>query len=483
MGCSFSKEKEAKLAELEPPKESSSSLAGVSGAPSKSQTLTSTSSSADTFRTSQEERNDGNDGEFTNVVDTLLTGIGLPQYVDAFKRSGYDDKSVLLDITEKDFVDIESFAGLTILPGHRKRIMLASKKRLWGGNGSENAGLSESLPFALGLHVNTPTDPSRSRSAQRFVDSPPPPSLPLLPIESHALNSTSVSASGKSEDNVLYLSFGTDKLEGKVHAEPPLHETLTSAKSLETEEEDRFDDIQLIGDGKRNEEEEDSESDAGTEGGDELGARTTWHDDSTSSAMRGVPTEAEVTTFSESEVAGGSETAKTTTTTTFRDTSDKKDILPVPLASEMPKVVLARKRKSRQDEEEDNDQSEEVAAVSGKENFLPAAAVPPPPLIPQGSRELRAQSSTSEATSSPDSFVSKFKEAFEESMKVKIAALSDTLNRQNAAKNAHTTRGAPRSRRGSGKKKLEHIEKSIKTTEFHVKKRIADIVDNYSYKS
>ena len=59
---------------------------------------------------------------------TLLVGIGLPQYVEAFRSSGYDDLSVLANITEKDIRDIEAFSGVTVLPGHRKKIILAGRR-------------------------------------------------------------------------------------------------------------------------------------------------------------------------------------------------------------------------------------------------------------------------------------------------------------------------------------------------------------------
>ena len=45
------------------------------------------------------------------MLELLLSGTGLSQYIEAFRSSGYDDRSVLLDITEKDILDIESFAG------------------------------------------------------------------------------------------------------------------------------------------------------------------------------------------------------------------------------------------------------------------------------------------------------------------------------------------------------------------------------------
>ena len=480
MGCNFSKKSAAKPAELEPKE---ASLVGGELVTAK-RPLVSTSSSADTFRTSQEEeRND--QVNFTNtVVDTLLSGIGLPQYVDAFKRSGYDDKSVLLDITEKDFREIESFAGLTILPGHRKRIILASKRLLGGSGGIDLSNQSESQTLsARGLRVNTPTGSSHSAKALGMDDLCSPPSY-RLPIESHALNSTSVSASGRSEENVLYLSFGTDKLEGELHLEENI---ATKVNTVETETEDRFDDIEFIGDGNtsgfcESEAEPEQSNDKGI-GDFEKKLHNTSPSDANNSAVPDVPREE--ATIEESQVELRSEKAKAVLDTT----SEEKEVLP--LASEMPKIVLTRKRKSHKEEEEEEEEEEvcdriPVEGVVGKENFLPSTVAPltqDPGLCTERSSDPKALATSPSYKPKDDFFVSKFKEAFEASMKMKIAALSDTVNNQRkVSPSSPAVAGSARKRRGSGKK-LEHIEKSIKNTEFQVKKRIMDIVDNYTYKS
>ena len=100
-----------------------------------------------------------------DVLESLLSGIGLSQYVDAFRTSGYDDRSVLLDISEKDIADIASFAGVTVPPGHRKKIILASK-RLAGCESPSTLDLEPSprgTPSPKQAVVGGASDPPRSQ--------------------------------------------------------------------------------------------------------------------------------------------------------------------------------------------------------------------------------------------------------------------------------------------------------------------------------
>lgn len=91
MGCRLSKDAAPQKVETT-----------AASSPSKRNT---SSNSVQTFRASEEQA-----GE-QDVLELLLSGTGLSQYIEAFRSSGYDDRSVLLDITEKDILDIESFAG------------------------------------------------------------------------------------------------------------------------------------------------------------------------------------------------------------------------------------------------------------------------------------------------------------------------------------------------------------------------------------
>lgn len=50
------------------------------------------------------------------------------QYAAAFDTSGFNDWEVLAALDENDLESIELAAGISILPGHRKKILMASKQ-------------------------------------------------------------------------------------------------------------------------------------------------------------------------------------------------------------------------------------------------------------------------------------------------------------------------------------------------------------------
>lgn len=60
------------------------------------------------------------------TVDDWLAGLGLPQYIPAFHTAGYDDLATLAYLNPTDLNLIEQAAGSAVLPGHRKRLLLAA---------------------------------------------------------------------------------------------------------------------------------------------------------------------------------------------------------------------------------------------------------------------------------------------------------------------------------------------------------------------
>ncbi|QDZ23631.1 hypothetical protein HOP50_11g61710 [Chloropicon primus] len=122
MGCRFSKSEDQPRPEQRPSEDDE-----------EKSSLTSRTEGGVTSSTTEEARA----GPREDVLKELLTRVGLLQYLEAFRASGYDDESVLVDISEKDIAEIEHFAGVTVLPGHRKKIMLAGKRL--GGSCEEDS--------------------------------------------------------------------------------------------------------------------------------------------------------------------------------------------------------------------------------------------------------------------------------------------------------------------------------------------------------
>ncbi|CAG9466252.1 unnamed protein product [Pedinophyceae sp. YPF-701] len=57
-----------------------------------------------------------------------LRSNGMSKYVQAFLTSGFEDEDTLADLDHGDLDQIANFAGITIPPGHRKKILLAAQK-------------------------------------------------------------------------------------------------------------------------------------------------------------------------------------------------------------------------------------------------------------------------------------------------------------------------------------------------------------------
>ena len=80
-------------------------------------------------------------------------------------------------------------------------------------------------------------------------------------------------------------------------------------------------------------------------------------------------------------------------------------------------------------------------------------------------------------------------DTIEEKMKMKVAYLSDTLNRQQKRDSSDGgSNGVSEYTENANKRTKQSlrnpvIENSIKNTELQVKKKIAEIIDNYSYKT
>ena len=67
-----------------------------------------------------------------------LASVGLGQYAAAFESAGYDDADSLAALTEADLGEIAAFARITIPPGHRKKLLLAS--RTWRAEARSEPG-------------------------------------------------------------------------------------------------------------------------------------------------------------------------------------------------------------------------------------------------------------------------------------------------------------------------------------------------------
>ena len=100
MGCVSSKSLESHRVELESTARGSErSFAGVSGAA---------------------------EAELAPIA--WLSQIGLAQYSGPFRLAGYEDESMLHHLQMDDIEAVERFAGVTIPPGHRRKILIASEE-------------------------------------------------------------------------------------------------------------------------------------------------------------------------------------------------------------------------------------------------------------------------------------------------------------------------------------------------------------------
>ncbi|EFJ47033.1 hypothetical protein VOLCADRAFT_117977, partial [Volvox carteri f. nagariensis] len=57
-----------------------------------------------------------------------LQEIGLPQYGEAFDDAGFSDWDLLSCLTEADLDAITAHTGAVIPPGHRKKLLMASRQ-------------------------------------------------------------------------------------------------------------------------------------------------------------------------------------------------------------------------------------------------------------------------------------------------------------------------------------------------------------------
>ncbi len=86
------------------------------------------------------------DGE-PHTTGQWLGGLELPQYVAAFNAAGFDDLSTIAHLDTADLDNISAAGGITILPGHRKKLLLAAP-RLQGIR--PHRQLQKPLPLAAG---------------------------------------------------------------------------------------------------------------------------------------------------------------------------------------------------------------------------------------------------------------------------------------------------------------------------------------------
>lgn len=67
-------------------------------------------------------------GADPQTVDEWLTSLGLAQYIPAFHAAGYDDLATLAYLNPTDLNLIGQASGTAVLPGHRKRLLLAAPR-------------------------------------------------------------------------------------------------------------------------------------------------------------------------------------------------------------------------------------------------------------------------------------------------------------------------------------------------------------------
>jgi hypothetical protein len=142
--------------------------------------------------------------EALGSVGEWLSELGLAQYINAFSSSGFDDLQLLSTLNERDLDSIEAFSSTRILPGHRKKVLLASQvlagsegvelqndtkqerqMQLPGGVGSFESPRSNKQSASRSLtsdHGSSSSKPSTGILAESLVTwLPPPQPKPLIP--------------------------------------------------------------------------------------------------------------------------------------------------------------------------------------------------------------------------------------------------------------------------------------------------------------
>lgn len=79
-----------------------------------------------------------------------LSSIGLPQYAEAFEASGYDDWLQLSQLDDLDLDAVEQAGKMQMLPGHRKKLLIASRMLAEVGRGfscGDEASTQGRTPF------------------------------------------------------------------------------------------------------------------------------------------------------------------------------------------------------------------------------------------------------------------------------------------------------------------------------------------------
>ena len=120
--------------------------------------------------------------EDTSAIGAWLHEIGLPQYIQAFSSAGFDDQSLLEHLTDSDLSSIEAHTGTRILPGHRKKVLLASQQLSFASQSKSQSTAKQNALEQSQMHlpggVNSLDSPKPYVQSSSYV---PKPSVEILP--------------------------------------------------------------------------------------------------------------------------------------------------------------------------------------------------------------------------------------------------------------------------------------------------------------
>ncbi|GAQ81956.1 hypothetical protein KFL_000960070 [Klebsormidium nitens] len=114
-----------------------------------------------------------------SYVASWLAALNLSQYAAAFELAGYDESDTLANLSPADLTQIETFAGISILPGHKKRLVLASARPVSANQSAPVSPYLTRTPEAARLMSRSPDtdtcgelDTLSSRATESLTSSP-----------------------------------------------------------------------------------------------------------------------------------------------------------------------------------------------------------------------------------------------------------------------------------------------------------------------
>jgi hypothetical protein len=134
-------------------------------------------------------------------VSGWLLDLNLSQYTAAFEAAGYDESDSLANLSLADLAQIETFSRISILPGHKKRLVLASSRPMGltqsastnvsplASQGFRGSDLRASDSKLSDVHSEPVTFDSASSRATESATSSPASVLPTLVLPEQARKS------------------------------------------------------------------------------------------------------------------------------------------------------------------------------------------------------------------------------------------------------------------------------------------------------